>query len=308
MQTKHVIYTGALGLIGAAGTALFVPSCDTDCPDEPRAAVAVKIVNPGGQDTIRPGRIEGVTYTFRGGEEGIDRISDEGERRSATCLDDDCSEWIMDASQPGVFDITATVCGEEYTKRVEVYPEGDECYVTAKEVILEVSPKACPDAPPSETPPTDRPAKCDDFERPSVWVSVFKPDGSILNRVLPRRGVWYETRGERHEAICIPKSENECWGWVAGVDTLGRFTVGTDFCDNTFSETVTVTKTEDGCHADTQWVSLVVDTLGCLSDAPEPGEDFDPDITNRPDPPKEDPSDITNKPPHGDPPVDPGPR
>jgi hypothetical protein len=125
--------------------------------------------------------------------------------------------------------------------------------------------------------------------------------GDMVVPVTPREGVWFEHDGVRHEASCLPGPNNSCVSYMAGLELSGRMLIGTDYCDQTFTEAVSVGMTEDGCHVETEHVNLMVNTMGCEADAPEGPDDLD--LSDRPQE-GEDP-DITNPTPDPDPPVNP---
>ena len=65
---------------------------------------------------------------------------------------------------------------------------------------------------------------------------------------------------EETPAICLDEG---CTRFAAGVETMGRFTVGAEACGQVVEATATVGRTEDGCHVDTQSVVLQFDASKC---------------------------------------------
>jgi len=116
---------------------------------------------------------------------------------------------------------------------------------------------------PRRVPAQLPPGSCDRMARPSVHALVVR---QYTDYFLPVDvdAVWFEHDGNTFEARCI-EGPNGCEAWIAGYDLVGPITVSTEHCDEVVSETVVVESTEDGCHAQTQFMMLEVDTRGCLT-------------------------------------------
>ena len=298
MHRKHIIITGLLGWLGGLATATLGTSCDTECPTTPSASLVINFVTQDGS-AFTAASADKVTYTFVDEAEPGGGITAPGEERNGICLDEGCTQWVASAGSPGTFDVTAELCGQTYTKRVVVEAGVDDCWSTTAYTPIEVDTSACP----LDPPVTTRSPDCDRSAHPSVLVNVSKiAGGDMAVNVTPREGVWFEHDGVRHEASCLPGPNNTCVSYMAGLELSGRILIGTDYCDQTFTEAVSVDMTADGCHVETEHVSLVVNDTGCLADAPEGPDDLD--LSNRPQ--EGDDPDVTNPTPDPDPPGDPG--
>ena len=107
------------------------------------------------------------------------------------------------------------------------------------------------------------PGECDRMARPSVHAMVVR---RYTDYYLPVDvdAVWFEHDGHTFEARCM-QGDRGCEAWLAGYDLLGPITVSTEHCEDVVSKTVVVEPTEDGCHAQTQFMLLEVSTRGCLT-------------------------------------------
>ena len=99
--------------------------------------------------------------------------------------------------------------------------------------------------------------------RPSVHVMLVRP---YTDYYLPVEAdaVWFEHDGHAFEASCI-QGDRGCETWIAGYDLVGPITVSAAHCEDIVSETVVVEPTEDGCHAQTQFMLLEMSTRGCMT-------------------------------------------
>ena len=105
---------------------------------------------------------------------------------------------------------------------------------------------------------------CDYAARPSVHVVPVRRF-DYYNQVDDVDSLWFVHAGKTHEARCLD-SEGTCSGtWIAGYELEGRIEVSTEYCDKVVSKSVEVGRTEDGCHVETEFMLLEVDTTGCLT-------------------------------------------
>ncbi len=124
----------------------------------------------------------------------------------------------------------------------------------------------------------DPPPVCDRATRPSVHVVPVKQAGDLYMPVGVDM-VWFTHDGVTQEARCIHDDDGCSEAWVGGYDLVGPIKVSTEYCDTMVSQSVKVHPTEDGCHAQTEFILLEVSTLGCLtdripSDDPRPPSDW----------------------------------
>jgi hypothetical protein len=159
------------------------------------------------------------------------------------------------------------------------------------------------------------PSECDKMARPSVHVYVAKRFEDYFAPV-DVDAVWFEHEGHTFEARCL-QGDDGCIAWIAGYELEGPITVSTEYCETVVGETVKVDRLPDGCHVQTQYMTLEVSTRGCLTSEdeaadppPVPGGPWSlttADTSQHPGhgPPGERPSDLTT--PHHFPPPPPMP-
>ncbi len=111
---------------------------------------------------------------------------------------------------------------------------------------------------------TSTPGECDMVGHPSIHVVPVLHRDDVL---LPVRvdSVWFTHEGKTYEAHCVHDGSDCTGGWIAGYELEGPITVGTEYCDTTVEQTVTIERTPDGCHVQTQFLALEVTTRGCLT-------------------------------------------
>jgi hypothetical protein len=258
------IVTGLTAVACGLVTAAFLSSCDTECTMEARASVIVQFMDPN-TGSSAPVFVPASEVWFKFTDEMGNH-----EKQRAQCLDENCTEWILSYERPGRYDIHATVCGQEYHKgKVMVGMTEDGCHVETEWVQIEVDSSTC------------RPelAGADDVKSPentcslearySVIVDVL---GDMEGRDQPvateRR--YYKWSGDRSQSqwpgMCL---NEECSQFAAGIEQEGRFEVGAQVCGEVVATTVAVDKTEDGCHVDTQFVTLTASLDSC-DEEPKP--------------------------------------
>jgi hypothetical protein len=189
---------------------------------------------------------------------------------SGRCLDEGCTRWALGHEQAGTFDVRVEACGETFGQEVEVGKTADGCHVETQQITVLVENAACAEAPvtvaaaPVATP-------CDLVAAPSAIVTVAQDGGDVLIPV-PAAEVWFSTDRRRQPAYCIDPTADGggCSTWVAGWELDGPMTVGTEWCEREVEKSFRVEKTEDGCHVQTRFVSLLVDGTGCLQAKPQP--------------------------------------
>jgi hypothetical protein len=153
----------------------------------------------------------------------------------------------------------------------------DGCEVDTQMIELPV--EACTNALSVESP---RPSASHDVEasspkvctleaRVSVLVSVAGEVDSHIVAVAPDRA-FYEVHepatpeqdppevAEQLPGLCL---NEDCSLFAAGFERAGDFTVGVEACGETITANVTVGKTSDGCHVETEAVRLLADVSTC---------------------------------------------
>lgn len=115
-------------------------------------------------------------------------------------------------------------------------------------------------------------SECDQAARPSVHVVPARRLDDTYQAV-DVDAVWFQHEGKTDEARCIT-DDGQCLGaWVAGYELEGPIEVSTEYCDTVVSQVVEVDRSDDGCHVQTAFVLLEVNTTGCLAaatPAPDP--------------------------------------
>lgn len=287
LDLRTIVFTGMAGLAGGLITLAVGSSCDVECMPDDRPSIVVAFHGVEGTARI-PQAATSVTYRFRGVDDDGDAIEDSlttaPVREDGYCLDRDCTRWVVGTDQVGTFDIEAVVCGQTVHEQVEVPLAPDGCHPQMQHLSIAVT---CPDVPPDPPLRADT-ETCDKMARPSTFVYVGQMHDDYLQAVGVER-VWFEHAGRVAEANCAGPDVDpgECAVWTAGWELEGRIEVFTQWCDAIVSEQVTVGRTQDDCHVETEFVMLPVSTRGCLTgQTPEP-DDPTPhggpdDLTDRP--------------------------
>lgn len=312
LHRRFFVLTGAVGFAGGIATLALGTSCDVECMPDDRPSILLRFHTTDGTIQV-PQSATSVTYRFRGfdddGDATEDTLTTPIADEDGYCLDADCTRWVVGTDQAGIFDIEAVVCGKTYHEQIRAPLADDGCHPEIQHVAIGVT---CDEEP--ELPLRDE-IRCDEMARPSTMVFVGQTGDDYLLPVAVER-VWFEHADRTAEATCAWRDTvaGGCSVWTAGWELEGRISVFTQWCDTVVSETVTVGRTADGCHVDTEFVMLPVSTRGCLtSETPDgPG---DPPGPGGPDEFTDEPGDAATPPNGGDdlrratPPGDPfGPR
>jgi hypothetical protein len=202
---------------------------------------------------------------------GADRVffewsGDKGGREwPGTCLDADCTQFAAGREQEGRFQVSAEVCGSVVNASVEVEKTDDGCHVETQHVVLTANTTKCEDTPDLKEPDKK---ECTLEARPSAFVFPVT-DGGDVWIPSPTDQLWYENGKSRYQAFCAIEAENgKCSWWVAGYEQSGRFEVHTETCGAEQSVAFEVPMTEDGCHVQTQYIPVFMDTKGCITHVP----------------------------------------
>jgi hypothetical protein len=252
------IVTGLTAVACGLVTAAFLSSCDTECTKEARASAIVQFIDSSSGSSA-PMFVEASSVWF---EFTDDAGSHETQR--AQCLDENCTEWILGYERPGTYEIHATVCGQEYTSRaVTVGMTEDGCHVETEWVQIEVDSSTCrPELTPAEDVQSPEP-QCSLEARYSVIVDVLG-DMEGRDQPVPTERRYFKWSGDEDQrqwpGMCL---NEECSQFAAGLEQVGRFEVGAQVCGEVVTTTVAVDKTADGCHVDTQFVTLTAGLDSC---------------------------------------------
>lgn len=292
MQRKVFIATGALAIAGGLATAALSSSCDTVCTTEARPSATMRIVMEDGS-ALAPAEVDLVWYRVY--DEPAPRSDDiapppedpgpwitnpDSEWKVAECEDDDCTNWVLGYETPGYYEIRASVCGETLTAKTFVQMTDDGCHVDTEELELLVGPETCAVA--DDGPHIKVPDACTTEARPSMVIELVDPDKGTAYSVTADRV--YATLDKSTTAINGECMNEECSIWSIGREQEGEFTVHADVCGVTSDMSVTVGKTADGCHVDTAYELMEVDSSACPKPFTNPVEDFGPecDLMARP--------------------------
>lgn len=278
---RVVITTGIVAVVGGAATILFMPSCDPDCEVKPKPSIILQLVAK--QPTAHTAAslvADKVWYDYT--DESGRKVS-----KQAECMDDECTEWMLGDGAPGTYEYHATVCGQQYDASVTLELNDEGCEVDTQMIDLPVN--GCADmlAPePPEPPQAPSPEltigqkTCTLEARPSVLVSVV---GQLDSRLvpLPADRVFYEIHepptpqqptdvqapldpeqpnSDELPGVCL---NEDCSQFAAGFEKTGTFELGAEVCGEVVTTRVTVGKTSNGCHVETQHVQLMADASKC---------------------------------------------
>ena len=264
MRHKTLVFTGTLAWLGGLATAFALPSCEpmpAECAPDHRehASVVVKFVDGDGD----PISGDMVAYTIR--EMELKRPPKAA--TLAECIDEQCTQWVIGRDEPGVFNIQATACGKPFIGVAEVEMDEFGCHVVTQTVEFVVEDACEQDLEPPPRPETVR-APCDKMAHPSVHVFVVDQQQDVLQHIDVDQ-VWWSTPGaERQDARCIHDATGKCAGWLAGFEVTGEIEVGTTWCEREVSDKAFVELDPQGCHVQTEYMLLEVETNGCLTNEP----------------------------------------
>ncbi len=279
MDSSRMLLSGGVLLVALIGGGVAVTQLDqcsgTQCTMEARASVLVKLVdkegNPVSGDSVFYGHID------EDANEQL-RASHRGE-----CLDDECTEWVVARELTGIFDVHASACGAlTHETGIHVGMTDDECHVDTQEITMVM--EACPH--PGNTVAANPGKVCTTDLKASVVVHVMDGEGDDASEVSAD-AVWFgvvpntddknlqpeereppeidPTQDEavyRHLADCM---NEDCSEWFAGWEKPGHYYVFGRTCGSVVSAEVDVPMTDDGCHVDTQHVTLVANETKCLN-------------------------------------------
>ncbi len=251
-------------------------ACDTPNADE-QAPLHVHVSGVDDQQ-VEPEQLDFIRYRLinQTSQDADDQLS-ATEPSDAFCIDAECLEWVIDTDEPGLVAIEASYCGHLQTKTVAVNSATGSDTIAAKDITISFDPARCQDAgnelATSPQDDTDLQADgldtvCDLSARPSAYVYTARRYGDFL-KLEPVDDVWmqYIADGEvvTDSGRCVDQTEDGCVAWSVGWEQPGRIEVFTEWCDTEVRKTVFVPETDDGCHVETQYITLLLETTGCLS-------------------------------------------
>lgn len=229
------------------------------CTLEARPSVVADVVIPN-VDRLVPWKPDRVWYEWSG---------DKGGRQiPGICLNSECSQFAAGREQVGHFELFAEVCGAVFSTEVEVGETEDGCHVDTESVVIQASVQSCEGG--VELEPIPAHPTCTLEARPSAFIFPVI-DGGDVWLPHPTEQLWFEHGDTRHRAFCAQEAENgKCTWWIAGYELAGRFRATTETCGEQSSIEFAVEKTADGCHVQTEYLPVFVDTSGCITLAPPP--------------------------------------
>jgi hypothetical protein len=291
MQSKVFIATGVLAVGGGLATAALSSSCDTVCTTEAQPSATIRIVTEDGS-ALAPADVDLVWYRVY--DEPAPRSDDvapppeepgpwitnpDSEWQIAECEDEACTRWVLGHEEPGYYEIRAKVCGDILTARTFVQMTDDGCHVDTEELELLVDSEACAD---DDGPHIKVPDACTTEARPSMVLELVDPAKGTPYIVTADRV--YATVDGSTRAINGDCMNEDCSIWSLGREQEGIFTVHADVCGVTSDMNVRVGMTSDGCHVDTVYDLMEVDSSDCPKPFTTPAQDFGPqcDLMARP--------------------------
>jgi hypothetical protein len=204
----------------------------------------------------------------------------DSEWKAAECADHNCNEWVLGYETPGYYEIRASVCGETLSAKTFVQMTDDGCHVDTEELELLIDADACASA--DDGPDIKVPDACTTEARPSMVIELVDPSKGTPYVVTADRV--YATVEGSTTAINGECMNEACSIWSIGREQEGSFTVHADVCGVTSDMDVRVGKTPDGCHVDTAYDLMEVDSSACPKPFTTPVQEFGPecDLMARP--------------------------
>ena len=162
--------------------------------------------------------------------------------------------WLRFPATEGLM-LHADLCGATHVEPVPFTPPySDEAYTFSASVTLDATGMSCPEA---------SPEYCDDdtFAEPALSITAVDEN----RRPISIRGVMVESTGDEPLAAdCMEAARGGCSEWASQRRSPGRYRATVEMCDETFaSEWVDVLRDADGCRAEPELVTLVVDSNAC---------------------------------------------
>lgn len=264
MKKKIIITTGAVAIAGGVATALFMSSCDP-CEWAEQPSVIVHIVDRDAEKGN--GRVGADAVWWEHTDEFGNEVSVRAECFGDGDGNQECSKWKVGYGEPGVYEIHASVCGQEFSTKVDVEAEEGLCEFETAVTDLLVSVKDCePDgtAIAPELPLKSKKVECDKWAQPSIIAHLRARVADNLLLPVGATKSYYTWDGAPDERELETKCLNEeCSVFAAGWEKTGHFTVVAEACGEVTRAEVAVQKTDDSCHVATEEVLLTVDGSKC---------------------------------------------
>ncbi len=147
-------------------------------------------------------------------------------------------------------------------------------------MTLRASLDSCDEEPKPLYPPSD-PICTIDLRASAIVMPVV--DGGDVWMPYPTEQMWFEQGGTRHKAYCAGELDQngKCTRWITGWELDGQFTAFTETCDEITKVQFEVGKTIDGCHVETVYVPVFMDTHGCIQSPQPPSAEPIPVLTRK---------------------------
>lgn len=283
MSKKVFLATGVIAIIGGLSTAVAVSSCDQVCTMEAKPSVVVRFYDATGAEYTE-GAATSVQWwhitdpTLVGSAPDPAVQPPVAELQNAECMDDECTAWIAGWETEGEIEIRATMCGHEFIERIEVPMDEYGCHVETQEVNFNLGATDCAPDDVAVPPTGELGTHCTPAPHYSVIVNtVTAIDGAYVPAQPSSVYGFYRPDGTAgNEAISGLCLDEKCTKHAVGIEQAGPFDIKVEACGAEFTDTVTVGKTEDGCHVDTEVITIFVDPDKCVAPDPVPTLDVAP--------------------------------
>jgi hypothetical protein len=219
------------------------------CTREARPSTIVRMISGEGSNA-RPVTPYGVYYQIDGGQ-----------LFSGTCLDEECRQVAAGWEETGTFSIFGVYENQLYQASTVVGMTEDGCHVETHNVDIPVGLQLQGVHVDKGPFLTAAPRQCSYEARPSVILEIVDSESEVAGPVHAK-SVWYEMKEVREptRAMCI---HEPCGTWIVGIEEVGVLDIYADVCGEIISTQVTVERSEDGCHAVTQYAKMVAPVGGC---------------------------------------------
>ncbi len=246
------------------------------CTLEARAAALVDVLDQHGH------RLDGISQDIEllwrvwSPEDGWSDV------QPGFCVGDPCDRWAIGFEQPGRYVVAASGCGDEIARRFDVGMTEDGCHVDTQHVRVQFEEAtleatgACTIEPtlpvepaepvePVEGGMSELATPCIGGERsePAVIALTGVQNFDVMLPWTPDKIHLLPEGGELRPMDCL---DNECTQWIGGSGQSGAFRVQAAICGRWVSTDVEVERSEDGCGVQTQWVILIAEDAGCVTD------------------------------------------
>jgi hypothetical protein len=151
----------------------------------------------------------------------------------------------------------------------------DGCHVDTVQKTIVIDPESCgthkePLFEKIDAEPV--PKLCDLMAHPSAMVWTLQQFDDYQASV-DVESLWYTHEDQRYQARCFdPHADGSagCSIWIAGMEQAGNLNLFTEWCGQEQSKEIRVGMTDDGCHVETEYVSMLLSRIGCITGEPDP--------------------------------------